>query len=56
MRLKKALWYLMAAFLVFFLIQEPGEAARLVKQTGENAGELFSEAASAFTKFLTSLI
>lgn len=56
MRLKRALFYLLMAFLAFFLIQEPGEAARLVQQTGENAGELFSEAAEAFTKFLTSLI
>ncbi len=48
--------YLLIAFLVFFLVQEPGEAARLVKQTGENAGELFSEAATAFTKFLKSLV
>ncbi len=55
MSLKKAATYLVIAFLVFFLIQEPAEAAKIVKVTGENAGDLFATAAEAFTDFLTSL-
>ena len=42
-------------FLVVFLVQAPGEAARLVKTTGETAGEWFSTAADAFTRFLKTL-
>jgi hypothetical protein len=56
MKLKKAAMYLLLAFLVVFLINSPGEAARLVKVTGENAGEWFSTASSAFTEFLRKLI
>ncbi|MDQ4145785.1 MAG: hypothetical protein M3198_18970 [Actinomycetota bacterium] len=55
MNLKRLLWFLLLAFLVFFLVQAPGEAARLVKITGEYAGEWFSTAAESFTKFLKSL-
>ena len=54
--LKKMIFWLFVAFLVVFVIQSPGEAARLVKATGENAGEWFSTASSAFAKFLSSLI
>lgn len=56
MNLKKAATYLLLAFLVVFLINSPNEAARLVKATGESAGEWFSTASQAFTKFLSSLI
>lgn len=56
MSLKRPMWLLLMGFLVFFLIQAPGEAARLVEVTGENAGEWFNTAAHAFSKFLTSLI
>ena len=55
MNLKRLLLYLLMGFFVFFLVQAPGEAARLVKTTGESAGEWFSTAAEAFTKFLKSL-
>lgn len=44
------------AFLAFFVIRQPGEAARLVKVTGENAGELFGAAGDAFVKFMKTLI
>ena len=43
-------------FLAFFVMQQPNEAARLVKVTGENAGELFSTAGDAFVQFMKSLI
>lgn len=55
MNLKRLLFLLLMSFFVFFLVQAPGEAARLVKATGENAGDWFSTAAEAFTKFLRSL-
>ncbi len=54
--MKKALMYLFVAFLVVFVIQAPGEAAKVVKAAGENAGEWFSTASSAFSKFLSSLV
>lgn len=50
------LLYLFLAFVVYFLIQAPTEAARIVKATGENAGEWFSVAARAFTTFIESLV
>ncbi len=56
MPLKRVMFYLGIVFLIAFLIKEPGEAAKLVRTTGENAGDLFTAAADAFTKFLTSLI
>ncbi len=56
MNVKKAALYLLGALLIAFLIQSPNEAAKLVKTTGENAGEWFSAAAEAFTTFLRSII
>lgn len=55
MSFKRLLLFLLIGFLVFFLVQAPGEAAKLVKATGESAGEWFESAATAFTKFLSSL-
>ena len=55
MNVKRLMLLLLGAFMVFFLVQAPGEAARLVKTTGETAGEWFSTAAEAFTRFLKSL-
>ena len=55
MNLKRLLFLLLMGFFVFFLVQAPGEAARPVKSTGENAGDWFTTAAEAFTKFLKSL-
>jgi amino acid permease len=56
MSFKRLLLFLLIGFLVFFLVQSPGEAARLVKVTGENAGEWFESAATAFTRFLSQLV
>ena len=56
MRLKKAGYYLLVAFAILFVVQSPGEAAKLVKVTGEHAGEWFSTAASAFNKFVSTLV
>lgn len=56
MRLKKLLTFGVIAFGVFFLISSPAEAARLVKVTGENAGEWFQTVAASLTKFLKTLV
>lgn len=48
--------YLLLAFLVVFVVNSPTEAAKLVKVTGENAGEWFSTASQAFSEFLRKLI
>jgi hypothetical protein len=56
MNVKRLLWYTGIAFGLFFLIQAPAEAARLVKATGENAGDWFTTAAAAFSTFLQSLV
>jgi large-conductance mechanosensitive channel len=55
MNVRKMALYLFIAFAVFFVIQSPGEAAAIVRATGENAGEWFTTAAEAFTRFLNSL-
>ncbi len=56
MTIKKLGFYLLIAFLLMFLIKSPGEAAKVVQALGENAGEWFSTASSAFLKFLSSLV
>jgi hypothetical protein len=56
MTIKKTAFYLLIAFTVVFVVQAPNEAARIVKSTGENAGEWFSTASAAFTRFVSSLI
>ena len=56
MSLKRLSFLLLLGFGLFFLTQQPGEAAKLVKLTGENAQELFSTAGDAFIEFMTSLI
>ena len=56
MSFKRLVLFLLIGFLVFFLVQSPGEAARLVKATGESAGDWFETAANAFNKFLSSLV
>jgi hypothetical protein len=55
MNVRKLALYLLIAFAIFFVIQSPGEAASIVRATGENAGEWFTTAARAFTRFLESL-
>ena len=56
MNVKRIALYLLLALLAVFLVQSPGEAAKLVRVTGEQAGEWFSIAADSFSKFLRSLI
>jgi hypothetical protein len=55
MNLKKVVLYLLLAFFVVFVVNQPNDAAHLVKITGENAKEWFTTASDAFTKFLGSL-
>jgi large-conductance mechanosensitive channel len=54
--LKKLVFFLLIAFMLFFLVQSPNEAAKLVQMTGENAQELFSAAGDAFVRFMKTLI
>jgi hypothetical protein len=56
MSLKRVLFFLAIAFGLFFLVQSPVEAAKLVRIFGENAGELFAAAAESFVRFMKSLI
>jgi hypothetical protein len=55
MNLKRILWLLVIVFAVFFVIQSPEAAAHLVKATGRSAGQWFSTAAHALSKFVKSL-
>lgn len=56
MSLKKILTFGALAFAVFFLVQSPAEAAKLVKVTGEHAGDWFGQAAESLSKFLRTLV
>ncbi|HWC14628.1 MAG TPA: hypothetical protein VG929_08530 [Actinomycetota bacterium] len=56
MRAKKLLTLGLIAFGVFFLVQEPAEAARLVRATGETAGEWFEAVATSLTRFVKTLV
>lgn len=44
------------AFAVFFVVQSPNEAARLVRETGQSAGDWFETAADSLSQFLKTLI
>jgi hypothetical protein len=55
MSLKKIIGLLLVGFFIFFIIQSPGEAARVVKVTGDNLGDILSSMASSFSDFLTQL-
>lgn len=56
MTLKRLLFFLFIAFAIFFVVKSPNEAARIVRETGESAGEWFSTAADSFSKFIKSLV
>jgi hypothetical protein len=56
MKVRKWAFYVLIAFVIVFVVQQPEEAAKLVKTTGETAGEWFSAASNAFVKFVRSLI
>lgn len=53
---KRVLWIFFLLLVVAFVVREPGDAARVVKVAGENAGEWFSTAAESFTTFLKNLV
>lgn len=55
MSLKRFLWFACIAFAVFFVISAPADAARLLKSTGESAGEWLSNAAQSLSTFLRTL-
>lgn len=56
MRFKKLVTFGLVAFAVFFVVQSPAEAARLVKITGESAGDWLEDAADSLTRFLRALV
>jgi large-conductance mechanosensitive channel len=56
MNLKRLMFFLLIAFAIFFVIKSPNEAAKLVKESGQSAGEWLSTAADSFSTFLKSLI
>lgn len=56
MSLKRLLLFGLLAFGVFFLVESPNEAARLVKVTGEGAGEWLEQVAHSLTTFVKTLV
>lgn len=56
MGLKRLLLFGLIAFLVFFLVEAPNEAARVVKTTGDHAGEILDSTAHALMRFIKSLV
>jgi cell shape-determining protein MreC len=56
MNLKRLMSLAVVAFLIFFIVQSPNEAARVIKVTGETMGSWLSEIADSLTRFLSSLV
>ena len=56
MNLKRLLFLSAIAFAIFFIVNSPNEAAKLVKETGRNAGDWFETAADSLSQFLKTLI
>jgi large-conductance mechanosensitive channel len=54
MSLKKMLGFLLIAFAVFFVMDAPAEAARLVQATTRTAGEVFGSAFDSLSTFIRS--
>ncbi|WP_346619949.1 hypothetical protein [Blastococcus montanus] len=52
MNLKKVLTWVVVAFVVFYVIQEPNASADIVR----GAGEALGEAASSLAEFVGSLV
>ncbi|WP_199580345.1 hypothetical protein [Blastococcus sp. TBT05-19] len=52
MNLKKVLTWLVVAFVLFYVIQQPEASAALVR----NAGEALGSAASSLSEFVGSLV
>jgi hypothetical protein len=55
MVLKRVVWFLLVAFLVFFLINSPAQAGGLVTVIGENTGVILKAASKALAQFVTDL-
>lgn len=56
MSIKRLLMLSVVALGLFFLIQPPGDAARVVRATGESAGDMLGTAAEALSQFIKSLV
>lgn len=55
MSLKKIVGLLLVGFFIFFMIQSPAEAARVVKTAGDSLGDILGSMADAFADFLSKL-
>ncbi|MGH2819816.1 MAG: hypothetical protein ACRDJ5_04090 [Actinomycetota bacterium] len=55
MGLKKILALVLWGFVLFFLVQAPAEAGRLVRATGETAGEWFGAVSSLLVDLLNGV-
>jgi hypothetical protein len=55
MSLKRLLTFLLVGFFLFFMVQAPADAARVVQTAGEGLGDVLSSLAHGFTKFLRSM-
>ncbi|MGH2736991.1 MAG: hypothetical protein ACRDKZ_15535 [Actinomycetota bacterium] len=56
MSLKRLMMLLLLGFALFFLVQSPAEAAKVVKMTGQGVGEFLGTAAESLSQFVKSLV
>jgi hypothetical protein len=56
MNLRRLVTIGLIAFALFFIVQSPSEAARVVKVTGETLGDWLSAIADSLSKFIKSLV
>jgi hypothetical protein len=56
MNLKRLVMLGLLAFAIFFIVQAPAEAARVVKITGETLGDWLGAIADSLSKFIKSLV
>jgi hypothetical protein len=54
--LKRLLFLGFGAFVVFFIVQSPSEAAEVVKVTGEKLGEWLGATAESLVTFVKDLV
>jgi hypothetical protein len=55
MSFKRLLWLLLLAFMLFFVVQSPAQAAEVVRSTGQALGDWLGTLAEALSRFVKSL-
>ena len=55
MSFKRIAGLLLVGFFIFFIVQSPVEAARVVRTAGESVGDVLGASATAFADFLSRL-